>query len=528
MTGAKDTFLAWNPSRRDLLKTTAALGAAGAAGGLLGPRGAFAASAPAKGGDFKLGIGSGSTSDSLDPGKYADNYMQCVGGALHNCLTEITNTGELVGEVAETWQASPDARTWTFKLRPGIVFHDGKSLKAEDVIASINHHRGPSSTSAAKSILDPIQELRADGDGVVVFTLASGNADFPYLVSDYHLAIMPSADGKVDPAKGVGCGGYVLKSFDPGVKTVVTRYPGYWKKDRAWFDSVEFLAIPDVVARTNALSTGAIHAMNRIDIKTAHLLERNKALEIYSVNGGQHYSLPMDTRAAPFDDNNIRTALKLAIDREVLLKTLLRGYGALGNDQPITPGYKFFYADLPQRAYDPDQARHYLKKAGVDTLKVNLSASDAAFAGAVDAATLFREQAAKAGIEINVVREPADGYWDNVWLKKPFCTSYWGGKPTADWALTIGYAADAAWNDTHWNNERFNQVLVAARAELDDAKRAQMYAELQRLLHDEGGAIIPVFANYTGAMSTRVGHDKLASNWDLDGLRAAERWWFQG
>jgi peptide/nickel transport system substrate-binding protein len=382
----------WTLSRRELLKTTVALGTAGAASGLLRPGAASAASAPAKGGDFKLGIGSGSTTDSLDPGTYADNYMQSVGGALHNCLTEVTNTGDLIGEVAESWAASPDAKTWTFKLRSGIVFHDGKSLTADDVIASINHHRGPSSTSAAKSILDPIAELRADGNGVVVFTLQSGNADFPYLVSDYHLAIMPSADGKIDPTKGVGCGGYVLKSFDPGVKTVVTRYPGYWKSDRAWFDSVEFLAIPDVVARTNALSTGAIHAMNRIDLKTAHLLERSKTLEIYSVNGGQHYSLPMDTRAGPFRDINVRMALKLAIDREVMLKTLLRGYGALGNDQPITPGYKFFDAGLKQRTYDPDQAKFYLKKAGLETLKVDLSASDAAFAGAVDAAVLFRSR----------------------------------------------------------------------------------------------------------------------------------------
>lgn len=484
-----------------------------------------ARAAPKKGGDFKLGIASGSTTDSLDPGTYADNYMQSVGHALHNFLTEVTNTGELQGELAESWEASPDARTWTFKIRKGVEFHDGKSLTPADVVASMEHHRGEGSTSAATSLLDPVTEVKADGD-VVVFTLAAGNADFPYLVSDYHLAILPASDGKVDPTSGVGCGAYKLKSFEPGVRTLVEKNGSYWKSDRGWFDTVEFLVIADVVARTNAMATGEIHAMNRIDLKTVSLLERNKALEIYSVNGGQHYTLPMNTQAAPFDDKNVRMALKYAIDRQVMLDTLLRGYGEIGNDQPVTAGYKFFNAELPQRGYDPDKAKFHLRQAGLDSLKVDLSASDAAFAGAVDAAVLFKEQAAKAGIEVNVVREPADGYWDSVWLKKPFCMSYWGGKPTADWALTIGYAKDAAWNDTHWDNERFNTLLVAARAELDEARRTEMYAEMQTLLNEDGGVILPVFANYNGAISTRIGHDTLASNWDLDGLRAAERWWF--
>ncbi|MCQ8784007.1 ABC transporter substrate-binding protein [Mangrovibrevibacter kandeliae] len=523
MTAGRTGPLLSQLSRRSILKGGAGLAASAAAGSLWMPRPARAA--PKKGGDFKLGIASGSTTDSLDPGTYADNYMQSVGHALHNFLTEVTNTGELQGELAESWEASPDARTWTFKIRKGVEFHDGKSLTPADVVASMEHHRGEGSTSAATSLLDPVTEVKADGD-VVVFTLAAGNADFPYLVSDYHLAILPASDGKVDPTSGVGCGAYKLKSFEPGVRTLVEKNGSYWKSDRGWFDTVEFLVIADVVARTNAMATGEIHAMNRIDLKTVSLLERNKALEIYSVNGGQHYTLPMNTQAAPFDDKNVRMALKYAIDRQVMLDTLLRGYGEIGNDQPVTAGYKFFNAELPQRGYDPDKAKFHLRQAGLDSLKVDLSASDAAFAGAVDAAVLFKEQAAKAGIEVNVVREPADGYWDSVWLKKPFCMSYWGGKPTADWALTIGYAKDAAWNDTHWDNERFNTLLVAARAELDEARRTEMYAEMQTLLNEDGGVILPVFANYNGAISTRIGHDTLASNWDLDGLRAAERWWF--
>ena len=104
-----------------------------------------------------------------------------------------------------------------------------------------------------------------------------------------------------------------------------------------------------------------------------------------------------------------------------------------------------------------------------------------------------------AGIDITVVREPNDSYWDNVWLKKAWCMSYWSGRPTADLMFTTGYAADAAWNDTSWKNDRFNELLVAARSELDHAKRGAMYAEMQELVAEQGGVMVLMFYNYMGA-----------------------------
>jgi peptide/nickel transport system substrate-binding protein len=204
---------------------------------------------------------------------------------------------------------------------------------------------------------------------------------------------------------------------------------------------------------------------------------------------------------------------------------VLNGHGYLGNDHPLGKANRF-YADLPQRDYDPEKAKHHLKKAGKENLKVNLSASDAAFVGAVDAAVLFKEQAAKAGIDVNVVREPADGYWSDVWLKEPFCTSYWGGRPTADWMFQVAYAAGASWNATNWEHPRFNTLLQEARAELDADKRQDMYTEMQQILRDEGGVIIPMFANYIMGLSEEVQTGQMAANWDLDGLKCVERWWF--
>jgi peptide/nickel transport system substrate-binding protein len=234
----------------------------------------------------------------------------------------------------------------------------------------------------------------------------------------------------------------------------------------------------------------------------------------------------MRTDTAPFDDNNVRMALKLSLDRDALLQNVLRGHGSVGNDHPISVANRYHAADLPQRVYDVDKAKWHLKQAGLSSLTVDLSAADSAFAGAVDAAVLYKEHAAKAGITINVVREPNDGYWSAVWMKKPWCAVYWGGRPTEDNMFSTAYAAGADWNDTFWSHERFNKLLVEARAELDEPKRREMYVEMQGIVSNQGGVVVPMFNNYVFAMTTNVQHGQMSGSGDLDGGKWMERWWF--
>lgn len=500
-------------------------GTAAASGLLLGLSPYVRAATPKKGGTFRLGLTGGSTSASLDPATYGTSTTQIPMLNVCNTLCEIDPAGHVVPELAKSWEASPDAKVWTFKLREGIRFHNGKPFTAADVVANYNHHRGEKSKSGAKTVLEGITSIRTDGPHTVVFELANGNADFPYITTDYHLVIFPSEEGRIDWQSGVGTGGYELKSFEPGIQMALSRHPDYWKTGRAHFDAVEVININDATSRTNALTTGDVDAINDVDVNTAHLLKRRPGIEIDEVTGTQHYTMPMFCDRAPFDDVNVRLALKYAIDREALVDTVLSGYGRVGNDSPITPANRFFNADMPQRHYDPDRARHHLKQAGLDALSVDLHASDAAFTGAVDTAVLFKEHAQKAGVQINVVREPEDGYWSDVWLKVPFCTSYWNGRPTEDAMFSLAYAADAKWNESHWQNERFNKLLPIARAELDESKRQDMYNEMQELVKDDGGTVIPMYASYVFAHDDSIQHGPLASNRALDGWKAIERWW---
>ena len=188
-----------------------------------------------------------------------------------------------------------------------------------------------------------------------------------------------------------------------------------------------------------------------------------------------------------------------------------------------------YYPDgIEQRGYDPDKAKWHLKEAGMEGLTLDVSASDSIMPGAVDFVTLYAEQAKAAGITLKPVREPGDGYWSDVWLKKPFIFSKWGARPTPDMIYTLAYQSGAPGSEAFWSNESFDKILLEAKAELDDAKRAEMYRDMSTLLRDEGGSIVPMFTNYVYAHSDKVGHNEtVSSTWELDGARAYQRWWFK-
>ncbi len=511
-------------SRRGLLKT-------GAAASVLAATGMPVFAQGKKGGRLRAGLSGANTSDSWDGRTHSDLFMIASAmGTVFDCLTENAADGSLRGELAESWEASADAKTWTFNLRQGVTFHNGKDFGTDDVIASLQMHTAEDSKSAAKPIVAAIQEMKKMNDHQVQFVLAAGNADFPYLLSDYHILMYPADDIPGAIANGIGTGAYKAETLDPGVRMVASRYADSYKGDEVgYFDEIEYIAINDNTARMNALMTGQVDAINRIDFKTEALLRANPAVRIQDVTGNQHYTFPMLTDVEPFNDVNVRRALKYGINRQEMVDKILLGHGQVGNDTPIGRANPY-YAEMEQLEYDPDKAKFHLQQSGLTSIDIDLSASNAAFEGAVDAAQLYQASAKAAGININVVQEPADGYWSNVWLKKPFCACYWSGRATEDWMFSTAYEAGVPWNDSQWDegdSARFQELLLSARAELDPAKRAEQYGEMQQILRDDGGVIVPMFANYVQAVSNKIATPETVGNlWQMDNARMSERWWF--
>lgn len=505
-------------TRRSMLQLSAAAGVTGLIGS--GAR----AEGPKRGGRMVLASRHGSTTDSTDPGLLTNGMQWYVAFAFTSTLTEVLPDGSIGPALAESWDTS-DAIVWKFDLRRGVTFHDGRTLTADDVVASLNHHRSDDSTSFVKPIADQMAEVKADGPNTVLITLAQANADLPASLGTAGFTIYPASGEGMDWQSRNGTGGYVLKEYQPGVRAHLERYPDYWRDDRAFADEVELLCIGDATARINALVSGQVQAVDEVDLKTVALLQRQSGIVIEEAPGPLHYSFPMRVDMEPFNDVNVRLALKHAIDRQEILDKILLGHGAVGNDTPIGASYPYYAGDIEQHAYDPDKARFYLKQAGLSRLSVEISTAEAAFSGATDAAVLFAEQARGANIDIDVVREPNDGYWDNVWTKKPFCAAYWGGYPTESEMFAIGYAPGAAWNDTYWTHPQFESLRIAAAAELDTDKRREMYREMQTIVRDDGGALVFAFANYVMARNQSIAHGPIASNNNFDGCRIAERWW---
>lgn len=512
-------------NRRALLMGAGVASAAAALG--LRPYAALAQDAtPQKGGTFRVAVADFNTADTLDPQLNETRFMMQLQYQLRNCLIEIGPGGKLIPELATEWGSNEALTEWTFKLRQGVEFHNGKTMTADDVVYSLNLHRGPKTVSQAKALVEAVTDIKAVSPSEVRVTLNAPNSGFPALMALINMLIVP--DGDTDFGKGIGTGGYTLESFEPGVRSMTKRFPNYWKEGRAHFDACEVQAIADANARTTALQTGQIDAMGAVDTATAMLLGAMPGIKLLQIQGKQHYAFSMNCKDPLFADNNVRMAMKLAMDRQEMLDKVLSGYGSIANDQPISAAYPDHDPEIPQHVYDPEKAKALLKKAGVSNLKVPLHVAETPFTGATNMAQIYAEQAARAGITIDVKREPDDGYWSNIWGKRPMFATKWSGRVSEDVMLSLAYSRESIgdWNETSWDNEAFNKALVAARGEKDAAKRKQLYWECQTLIAEDGGMVAPLWADFLDATSDKIAHGELGNDWELDGARASERWWF--
>jgi peptide/nickel transport system substrate-binding protein len=486
-------------NRREFLGRAAALGVTATAASTLLGQSAYAAT-PKRGGEVKFVTEYTGQEETYDPTKMTNTTDIQRAYQVYNRLTNLDRNLNVVPNLATEWEGTNEATEWTFKLRNGVEFHNGKTLTAKDVIYSIGEHIKEGSQSPSKPLLASIVEMKADGENVLKFTLNSGNADFPVqLAHDYHTSIV--AEGWKDGDPVVGTGPYKLTEFEPGLQSVAVRNESYYNSDAAWVDTYITQGIPDATSRTNGLRTGDIDIAPIVP-RIAELLGKDPKLTVHSTPSGAHFLWVMMCDRAPTNDINVRLALKHCVDRQSLVDKLLRGHGKIGNDFPVNPGIPMYCKEIPQHDYDLDKARFYWKKTGLSGIEV--AAANAAGEVAVDASILLQEGAKAAGIEIDVKRVPEDGYWEHTWMKVPMCASNWSSRPTADLILTIANQSAGSWNETQWKNDRFDELLVLGRKTTDQVLRYEIYCEAETLLHDEGGAFLPLFTNFIEATRSRI------------------------
>jgi peptide/nickel transport system substrate-binding protein len=488
-------------SRRELLKMLLAGGAAVAAGGtVLGRATQAVAATPVSGGSFKAAGWSSSTADTLDPAKasLSTDYVRCC--SLYNRLTFLDKDGVTQMELAESIDTK-DAKTWTVKLRKGVTFHDGKDLTADDVVFSLKRHLDPAVGSKVAQIAAQMTSFKAVDKATVEITLANPNADLPTILALHHFMIV--SDGTTDFSKGNGTGAFVLQTFEPGVRSVVTKNKNYWKSGKPYLDSFEFIAISDDSARVNALLSGDINFAAAINPRTIKLVESQSGFELSKTTAGNYTDLNIRLDMEPGSKADFVNGMKYLVNREQIVKSALRGLGEVGNDQPVSPANIFHNPDLKAKAFDPDKAKFHFQKAGLLGQSIPVIASDAA-TSAVDMAVIIQSAGADIGMKLDVQRVPSDGYWDNYWLKAPVHFGNINPRPTPDILFSLLYASTAPWNESHYKSEKFDKMLVEARGLLDQAKRKEIYGAMQVMVAEEAGTIIPAYISNVDALSSKV------------------------
>ena len=506
-------------SRRGLIGAGLSLGA-----GLLLPEGALAASRPRRGGRIRVASLSSSTADTLDPAKgalstdYVRHYM------LYSGLTQIGH--DLVARPALAERIISDDQTvWHIRLRKGVTFHDGATLSAQDVVWSLLRHKDPATGSKMATIAEQFEQVQAAGAQDVVIRLTGPNADLPAILAQSHFLILRA--GQRDFGTANGTGPYQLAQFRPGVRTLVRRNPNYWKPGKAWLNEIELIGIPDEVSRVNALLSGDVQLVIAVNPRSTKRIMASRGHALLETQSGLYTNLIMRQNQLPTSNPHFVAAIKYLFDRPLIKRALYRGYATIANDHPIPPFHPYYRADLPQRTLDLDKARWHLQRAGLTGVRLPVYASPAAD-GSVDMASILQEYGSRVGLKLAVNRVPADGYWSTHWMRHPLGFGNTNPRPTADLLFSLFYKSDAPWNESGWNNPRFDRLLLEARGEADQARRKQLYGEMQELVYHHCGTSIPVFISLLDGYDRRLKGLEPVALGGLMGYQFAEHVWWEG
>ena len=488
-------------TRRDFMHYMMAAGATAAASGTLftGVSDVWAAT-PKRGGRIVFAGDQHGPNDTLDPALFTSAVDYFRGRMYYGSLTRLTKNLGYEPELAEEVLSNDSATEWTFKIRKGVEFHDGKTLTADDVIYTMNRHMGENSISNASSLVAMVKEWKKVNDYEVKAILSSPNADLPIALGTFHFKILQ--EGTTDFSTAVGTGPYKVKEFKPGVRTIGERFGNYWGEG-GYLDEIEHFGIGDPVARLNAFLAGDVDGMVNLQPKAIAQVEAAPGKEVWSLESSAYINIACRKDMDLSGNHDLIMAMKYLMDRKRLAKGVFKGQASIGNDHPIGPAYFDHSPDIAQRPMDPDKAKYHFDKSGVGNTSVPIVAAEVA-PGAVEQCLFLQREAQKIGLNIDVQKVTTDGYWGAVWLKAPMCVVSWNMRPTANLMMTLAFKSDAAWNETYHQDPEFDKILVEVRGVTDPAKRKEMYHTLQEKIHNENGSIIPVYRNYVDAVSSKV------------------------
>ena len=507
-------------SRRDFLRTSAALGAA-----LAWPLTTVGAPARAwaqgdkQGGLLRISATFGLS--TLNPLAHISGAEWMATRWLYSNLTRLTPKRDVVPDLAESWTAGDGGRVWTFKLRRGVQFHVGREVVADDVVATMQTILDPKTASPYRGEIGPIDRVEAVDKWTVRFTLRGPFADFPAIMTVPVARIVAReglGDLKALAAKEFGSGPFRLREFVPGDHVTVERFPGYYRSGRPFLDAVTLKVFPEPATELTAFRARETDMIWDVSPDLYPQITATAGANALAVPGGTFANVIMPTDKPPFSDNRVREALKYTVDRTAMLAAINGGQGELANDHPVSTAYAF-HARLPIRTPDLGKARSLLREAGHGSgLSFKLFAASSPPIRE-KMAVILKEMARPAGFDVDVEVLAYDRYLAQVWNKGVPYIGFYATRPTADAILMKLYHPKEGLDEGRWapSHPEAIHLLEQARETLDVERRRRSYATFQKVSRDDGPFVLPFFRNELSGSWGYVRDFTLnASNFEVD------------
>ena len=439
--------------------------------------------------------------------------------AVYNRLVDIDDNFNVMPELASEWLVSADGLTWTFKLRSGVKFHSGKDFTSADVVYTFKRLLDEKTGSGARAVLEFLDPggIKAPDAMTVTFTTKKPVVQLPVLITNKFTNIVPDGAKKEDlRLKGDGTGPFMQEQFTPNSPVrILRKNPNYWDAGKPKADCIRITVAQEAVAAVAAIKAGQVDLMLNVDPAVIGSLTDDPSVALLQTGASNSMTVSMWVDTKPFDDARVREALKLVVDRQAMVDTVLLGFGQAAADNPVPVASPASYTkEAPKQ--DIAKAKALLAEAGYkDGLKFDLYTAEGV-PGMVRMAQVYAEMAKAAGIEINVIVTPAESYWDDVWLKKSIVTSAWSMRPPGE-GLAVAYTQSAKWKETHWERPDYDALLLKANTTVDEAERNKVFQQTGELLAKEGGLILPMFVHQVLAIRKGCeGYEPRAQNFNLN------------
>src|SRR5271156_1028033 len=443
---------------------------------------------------------------TLDPQKMRVGGLEYNAAVyVFNRLTQQDPQLQVQPDLATSWEATEDLKTWTFHLRPGVKFHNGKPLSAADVVFTFKRIQDKDVGFVLRVNFGIVDKIEAVDPLTVRFNLSIPYADLPAATAAYQAAIVSESLVDKLTTHPIGTGPFRFVEYRPGDQLVMERNPDYFVPGLPKLDRVIMRVIPEFTTAVAALESGAVDAVFDLPPEQVDKLKHSTVAHVDEVHAGRWQGIIWNNTMKPFDDIRVRQAFAKLVDKPALVDIAMFGH-APPTLPPIPPFHPYFRKDIPIGGADIPGAKKLLAEAGIPDgweLEMYVPGSNPA---RERLATAFRDAAKQAGINVQLRLAPPDKFFAEMEGKVLFSADGFYGRATPDLMVYPWYHSNGSWNDTlwHYKNPEVDKVLDAARTTADKNEQAKLYGRFQEmLLEDSPGSVIYV-QNFACGVSNKV------------------------